>query len=101
MGSEFTIRPFASIAEFKECVRFQEETWGEGFSERVPVAIMPGGEDYEGFRKDFPRINAYFALRYRVVGDFKLGARDLVRLLVNRDIPSTGEYRLHRWPCFR
>ena len=69
--------------------------------ERVPVAIMPGGEDYEGFRKDFPRINAYFALRYRVVGDFKLGARDLVRLLVNRDIPSTGEYRLHRWPCFR
>ena len=40
MGSEFTIRPFASIAEFEECVRFQEETWGEGFSERVPVAIL-------------------------------------------------------------
>ena len=28
MGSHFTIRPFTSIAEFKECVRFQEETWG-------------------------------------------------------------------------
>ena len=40
MGSHFTIRPFASLAEFKECVRFQEETWGEGFSERVPVAIL-------------------------------------------------------------
>jgi chorismate synthase len=38
--SDFTIRPFASIAEFKACVRFQEETWGEGFSERVPVAIL-------------------------------------------------------------
>jgi chorismate synthase len=43
VGSEFTIRPFASIAEFKECVRFQEETWGEGFSERVPVAILKVG----------------------------------------------------------
>jgi len=40
VGSDFTIRPFASIAEFKECVRFQEETWGEGFAERVPVAIL-------------------------------------------------------------
>ena len=40
MGSAFTIRPFASIGEFKECVRFQEETWGEGFSGRVPVAIL-------------------------------------------------------------
>ena len=26
MGSQFAIRPFASIDEFKECVRFQEET---------------------------------------------------------------------------
>jgi predicted GNAT superfamily acetyltransferase len=40
VGSDFTIRRFASIAEFKECVRFQEEIWGEGFSERVPVAIL-------------------------------------------------------------
>jgi hypothetical protein len=37
MGSHFTIRPFTSKAEFKECVRFQEETWGEGFSERVAI----------------------------------------------------------------
>ena len=40
MGSHFTIRPFASIDEFKECVRFQEETWGKGFSERVAIAIL-------------------------------------------------------------
>ena len=40
MGSHFTIRPFASLAEFNECVRFQEVTWGESFSERVPVAIL-------------------------------------------------------------
>ncbi len=40
MGSHFTIRPFDSIDEFEECVRFQEETWGEGFSDRVAVAIL-------------------------------------------------------------
>ena len=40
MGSHFTIRPFASIDEFKECVRLQEETWGKGFSDRVAVAIL-------------------------------------------------------------
>ncbi len=38
--SDFTIRPFASIDEFKECVLFQEQTWGEGFSERVALAIL-------------------------------------------------------------
>ncbi len=40
MGAHFTIRPFDSIDEFEECVRFQEETWGKGFSERVAVAIL-------------------------------------------------------------
>ncbi len=40
MGSHFTIRPFTSIEEFRDCVRLQEETWGEGFSERVAVAIL-------------------------------------------------------------
>ncbi len=40
MGSHFTIRPFASIDEFRECVRFQEETWGKGFSDLVAVAIL-------------------------------------------------------------
>jgi predicted GNAT superfamily acetyltransferase len=34
------IRPFASIGELKACVALQEETWGEGFSERVPPAIL-------------------------------------------------------------
>ena len=40
MSSDFSIRPFVSIDEFRECVRFQEETWGKGFSERVAVAIL-------------------------------------------------------------
>jgi predicted GNAT superfamily acetyltransferase len=34
------IRPFRSIEEFRACERLQEETWGEGFSGRVPTAIL-------------------------------------------------------------
>ena len=37
---EYTIRPFSSIDDFRECVALQEETWGTGFSERVPLAIL-------------------------------------------------------------
>lgn len=40
MASDFTIRPFETIEEFRDCVRFQEEIWGAGFSERVAVAIL-------------------------------------------------------------
>jgi len=36
----YTIRPFASPKEFRECVELQEATWGEGFSERVSPAIL-------------------------------------------------------------
>ena len=40
MSSQFTIRPLSSIVEFNDCVRLQEETWGAGFSERVPVTVL-------------------------------------------------------------
>ena len=40
MGPDFTIRPFETIEEFQDCVRFQEEIWGTSFSERVAVAIL-------------------------------------------------------------
>ena len=40
MGSQCTIRPFETTEEFTECVRFQEETWGNRFSDRIPVAIL-------------------------------------------------------------
>lgn len=38
--SDFDIRPFRTHAEFRECVRLQELTWGEGFSERAPISLM-------------------------------------------------------------
>lgn len=38
--SDFEIRPFRTIEEFRACVDLQEETWGQGFSERVAPAIL-------------------------------------------------------------
>ena len=34
------MRPFETMQEFHDCVELQEETWGRGFSERVPTAIL-------------------------------------------------------------
>lgn len=39
-----TIRPLTTLADFQDCVRLQEETWGAGFSERVPSAILRVGQ---------------------------------------------------------
>ncbi len=38
--SDWTIRPLETIEELHACVALQEETWGHGFSERVPPAIL-------------------------------------------------------------
>ena len=40
MSDEYTIRPFETIEEYRECVALQEDTWGHGFSERVAPAIL-------------------------------------------------------------
>ena len=34
------IRPFSSLEEYEACAAFQEEVWGEGFSEKVSGAIL-------------------------------------------------------------
>jgi predicted GNAT superfamily acetyltransferase len=39
-ASGITIRDPGTHAEFEACVALQEEVWGVGFSERVPVAIL-------------------------------------------------------------
>lgn len=38
--SEIQIRPLEGIDEYRACVALQEDTWGAGFSERVPTAIL-------------------------------------------------------------
>ena len=39
-GDSITIRRLATLEEFLEACTIQEETWGAGFSERVPGAIL-------------------------------------------------------------
>jgi len=38
--STITVRDLATLGEYAECCEIQEETWGRGFSERVPAAIL-------------------------------------------------------------
>jgi predicted GNAT superfamily acetyltransferase len=35
-----TLRDLASLQDYADCVALQDETWGAGFSERVPTAIL-------------------------------------------------------------
>lgn len=39
-GGPYRVRPFKTMEEFHKCVELQEQTWGRGFSERVPTAIL-------------------------------------------------------------
>lgn len=36
----WTIRPFRTHQDYEACIALQEATWGTGFSERVPMALM-------------------------------------------------------------
>lgn len=40
MTPDYEIRPFETVEDYRECVQLQQDTWGPGFSECVPVAIL-------------------------------------------------------------
>ena len=42
------LRPLASLDDFEEAVRLQDEIWGAGFSDRVPAAILRVGQKVGG-----------------------------------------------------
>jgi chorismate synthase len=44
----FTIRELESLADYEACVALQDDTWGHGFSERVPIAILRVGQKIGG-----------------------------------------------------
>jgi predicted GNAT superfamily acetyltransferase len=39
-GDPVELRSLETLEEFRACVRLQEETWGQGFSEKVPVSLL-------------------------------------------------------------
>ena len=62
-----TIRELATLEEYLECCEIQEETWGRGFSERVPTAILRvsqkiGGVTAGAFDADGRMIGFVFGL---------------------------------------
>lgn len=48
MPDDIRIRPLTGIDEFRACVRLQEETWGEAFTERVPPAMLMVAQELGG-----------------------------------------------------
>jgi len=57
LPADITIRDFATQADYDACVALQDDTWGRGFSERVPGAILQcaqkvGGVSAGAFDKD-------------------------------------------------
>ncbi len=45
---DIVIRDLVTLDDFHACVALQEETWGRGFSERVPAAILKVGQRIGG-----------------------------------------------------
>ena len=61
------IRPLASIADYDEALALQDETWGAGFSDRVPAAILRvaqkvGGVSAAAFDADGQMLGFVFGL---------------------------------------
>ena len=62
-----TIRDLSSLRDYADCVDLQDETWGAGFSERVPTAIlrvsqMIGGVSAGAFDEDDRLVGFVFGL---------------------------------------
>jgi predicted GNAT superfamily acetyltransferase len=47
-GQTILLRPLKTQEDYKACVALQEETWGKGFSELVPTAILLVGQKLGG-----------------------------------------------------
>ncbi len=61
------IREFVSLEDYEACVALQDDTWGHGFSERVPGAILRvaqkiGGVSAGGFAPDGRLLGFVFGL---------------------------------------
>lgn len=48
MTARYTLRHLETLDEYRACVALQEDTWGEGFSERVPTAILKVAQSLGG-----------------------------------------------------
>ena len=95
------IRPFASHADRAKCVALQELTWGAGFTEKVPAAMLLvaqklGGVVAGAFTDDGTMLGFVFGVTGvkdgRVRFDYSGRWQELFRDLTPQDV---------RWTCER
>ena len=99
-------RPFAGghgdlRPDFYNTPRHQRLTIERLSSQRVPVAIVPPDEEFEGFRRSHPLVADYLMQRFERAGARDLGEGVRVELLVERGRQSTPRHPQLDWPCFR
>ena len=99
-------RPFAGghgdlRSDFFNTPRHQRLTIERLASQRVPVAIVPPGEEFDGFRRSLPLVANYLTQRFESAGARDLGEGVRVELLVERGRRPVSQYALLDWPCFR
>lgn len=68
--------------------------------QRVPLVVMPTGEDYEAVQAEMPRIDAWVRSEFDEFGDVELGNGTAVKLFARRG-RRTGTWGPAGWPCFR
>ncbi|MEQ1896036.1 MAG: hypothetical protein ABL971_01455 [Vicinamibacterales bacterium] len=68
--------------------------------QRVPLAIMPTGDDYKSVQREMPRIDAWVRTEFDEFGDVDLGNGNRVKLFARRGRPA-GVWGDSGWPCFK
>ena len=95
-GGHGDLRP-----DFFNTPRHQQLTIDRLASQRVPVAIVPPGDEFGGFRRSLPLVAEYLLQRFERAGARDLGEGVRVELLVERGRQPVSHYGVLDWPCFR
>jgi len=99
-------RPFAGghgdlRPDFFNTEEHQQLTIARLQKQAVPVAIVTPPDEYEGFRKSFPLLDAYMSQRFRRVGTRTLAEGLTLDVLVDRQRLAVGSYAPLDLPCFK
>jgi len=69
--------------------------------QRVPFALVPGGDELKDFSDRFPLIAGYVRTRYAPLTDVRVDEEQVVHIFVNREMPAAARDAETGWPCFR
>jgi hypothetical protein len=66
----------------------------------VPIVLLEGDANYDGFREGFPLVGAYLDRNYDIAGSAVFDDRFQLTLLAERTRRPQGIYEPLGWPCF-